>query len=110
MQATTFTLIVLSVYAAYYAALLLYDRMTAKGAVSLPTDARVYSFSPQGLGHEVQVHRSDSSAGSSTHMEDPVNESSDTGLVELADDVIPDDGIEVTEGNLSDYFKRNGRF
>jgi hypothetical protein len=43
-------------------------------------------------------------------MEDPVNDASDTGLVELADDVIPDDGIEVTEGNLSDYFKRNGRF
>ena len=110
MQATTFTLIVLSVYAAYYAALLLYDRMTANGAVSSAIDARVYSFTPQGQGHEVQVHRPDSSAGSSKPMEDPVNDGSDTGLVELADDIIPDDGIEVTEGNLSDYFKRNGRF
>ena len=110
MQATTFTFIVLSIYAAYYAAILLYDRMTAKGAVSSPTDARVYSFPPQGHGHEVQVHRSASSTGSSKPMEDPVNDGSETGLVELADDIIPDDGIEVTEGNLSDYFKRNGRF
>jgi len=36
-----------------------------------------------------------------------LHESNDE-LLELDDDIIPDDGIEVTERELSNFFKRNG--
>ena len=112
MAPSTFTLTVLSAYAGYYGILLLYDRFSGGRASSRPTDSRVYSFPSHVQSHPPQKH---GPASDSNHAGNPVTSEQTTDPEDFDSlnpdgDIIPDDGIEVTEGNLNDYFKRSGRF
>ena len=112
MAPSTFTLTVLSAYAGYYGILLLYDRFSDRRASSRPTDSRVYSFPAPAQSRPPQNHvpASDQDhAGNAVSSERKVDPE-DFDSLNPDGDIIPDDGIEVTEGNLNDYFKRSGRF
>ena len=105
MQAYTFVLIVLSLYAGYYTLVFLYDRMQQSGSASSNPDAGVYSFPPHVPGTHAQMNTGASREvlpKSSTYDK---TYSQDTELFDYLDDTIADDGIEVTDENLHAYFK-----
>ncbi len=109
MSFTYFSLTILGVYGAYYASIYLIDRMSAGRSFTASRSGTEYALhtSQSVVAPPVRmsatVDKKEESAGKDLH------ESNDE-LLELDDDIIPDDGIEVTERELSNYFKRNGNF
>ena len=107
MSFTYFSLTILGVYGAYYASIYLIDRMSAGRSLTATRS-----------GAEYAIHPSQSVVAPPVRMSATVDKKDDGGtkdlhesndeLLELDDDIIPDDGIEVTERELSNYFKRNG--